>query len=269
MRPCVRMAPALLSFAMLTATNLPVAADDTSMMVAKPAEQREFEKGDPRSVNKKLATGDLGVVPALASSSDTTEEEVKLRRGEVVTVFIEEGSTKFVVGKIYIHQPPSTVWPVLVNPFEFQNKICPRMKQVDVLVDQPELSVLHCVIHVCFLFPDISYTVQSKYKAESLVEFQRTDGFIKEFRGCWMLRELDDGATTEILYSMFIDPGIPVPRWIVREGVKSELPHTLIGLRDRVNEIVADRSAPVSRNIAASNLRRHAETPLASRKGSI
>lgn len=210
--------------------------------------------GNMASAVDSAQSSDPCCAKSLLAHDDDADTQTRLNNGEVVVDLVENGETKFVVGKIMIDQPPDVVWPILVNPFEFAGKICPRMKQCDVIKDQPDISVLQCSIYVCFLFPTITYTVESKYDPVNVVEFKRTGGFLRDFRGCWILRPLKDGTRTEVLYSMFVDPGVPVPKWIVREGVKSELPHTLKGLRERVEEIANNHGIPEAKTITASSV---------------
>ena len=232
MCPCSRIVAALFLALVLLLSNQPnVAAIADSAVTA-----------DPYSAGSLLA------------SVDDQETQTRLENGEVVVDLVEDGETKFVVGKILIDQPPAVVWPILVNPFEFAGKICPRMKKCDVLQDEPNISVLQCSIYVCFMFPTISYTVESKYDPVNMVEFKRIGGCLRDFRGCWILRPQKEGARTEVLYSMFVDPGIPLPKWIVREGVKNELPHTLTGLRQRVDQIASKKVVAEGQTIAASRL---------------
>jgi hypothetical protein len=177
----------------------------------------------------------------------------QLSRGEVVVDLVEEKKVKFVVARIKIDQPPALVWPVLVNPYEFKGRICPRMKSLDVLLDRIDISILKCSINVCILIPSITYVVESKYRACEEVEFKRIGGNLKEFSGSWLLRPLNSGKSTEVLYAMYVDPGIPVPRWIVREGVKAELPRTLIALRQRVDDVYKSGAKRVPETIRAAN----------------
>ncbi|HEY9713176.1 MAG TPA: SRPBCC family protein [Chroococcales cyanobacterium] len=186
--------------------------------------------------------------------SGAKETQARLARGEVVVELTERDHIKYVVSRIWIDQPPEAVWPVLANPFEFQGSICPRMKTVEVLTDKAETSVLQCSFNVCFLFPTITYAVQSDYCAPLEVQFHRVGGMLKDFRGYWLLRPVKDGAKqkTEVFYSMYVDPGIPAPKWLVREAVKSELPRTLCGLKERVRQIYEGERSPIKRSILAA-----------------
>jgi hypothetical protein len=131
--------------------------------------------------------------------------------------------------------------------------------------------VIKCGWNVCLLIPKITYTVESKFEQQKQVQFRRIAGTFKDFRGSWMLRPLDGGKSSEVLYSMFIDPGIPLPKWLMREALKNELPQTLIGLRERVHAIYAQGAQPEARRpAAAGQLRLPAlPLPLAARKSSI
>ena len=53
---------------------------------------------------------------------------------------------------------------------------------------------------------------------------------------------------------MDIDPGYPVPLWLVREAVKLELPKTLTAVRKRVYELGSAKRQPAKSSIMAANL---------------
>ncbi len=198
--------------------------------------------------------------------------EQRLRGGEILVESVDAGATKFVLARICIEQSPAQVWPILTNPFEFENKICTHMKSVEMITDRPDWSIMRCVFSVCFFLPKMSYTVESKYNGHREVQFRRLAGTFKDFRGCWMLRPLASGNTTEVIYSMSVDPGMPLPKWLVREALESELPHTLVALRERVNAIYAFNAKPELRHSSAAGVV-HLDSPsqlhLAAGKSSI
>jgi carbon monoxide dehydrogenase subunit G len=181
----------------------------------------------------------------------------QLEKGQVVVGLKDVGNTKYVTGKILINEPPEKVWPIMVNPFEFQGKISPRTKKVEVFTDEANLSVMKMTMDtspVPFL-PQMSYTVESRYEQSDKggrIEFRRIAGVVKDFRGCWDMAPADGGTKTELTYSMYIDPGFFVPQWIVREGVKGELPRTLSALRDRINGVYEGEERPERQTIVAA-----------------
>lgn len=175
----------------------------------------------------------------------------RLGRGDVVVTCSVSEDTRYVTGRIHIDQPPDRVWRILVNPFEFEGKIFPRMKQVEVIVDKPEISVMKCSVDICAVLPRISYVVESRYH-DGKVDFRRVSGVPREFRGYWQVAPVAGGARSEVTYSLFVDPGIPCPQWIVREAVRVELPKTLTALRERVMNVYSAHVDPEPRSIVAA-----------------
>ena len=215
------------------------------------------------------ATEQWSIIPDPASLDSQSQK--RLKDGEVLVEAVDSGKTKFVRARICIEQPPEEVWPILVNPYEFENKICPRMKTVELISEKGNSNVIRCGWNICLLIPKITYTVESRFEQQKQVQFRRIAGTFKDFRGSWMLRPLDGGKSSEVLYAMFIDPGIPLPKWLVREALKNELPRTLIGLRERVHAIYAEGAQPETRRpSAAPPVRLPSQAiPLAARKSSI
>jgi hypothetical protein len=189
-----------------------------------------------------------------AAGAHGSETQSQTTTSEAVSVsHHKEGKLEFVEGRIRINQRPERVWPILSNPFEFEQSISPRFRMTQVLVDRPEVSLIKCSVDTGILFPAISYTVESHYDHGKKITFQSKEGTLKDFRGFWELSSADNGNASYVTYSMYVEPGIPVPQWIVRQGIRMELPHTLEALRNRVDEIYSGRGAPpVRRSISAS-----------------
>ena len=181
------------------------------------------------------------------------ETEGRLSRGEIVVGMKGAGETKLVTGTILIDQTPSEVWRVVVNPYEIRGKISPRMKDVEMIVDKRDRSVMRVMMDV-FLVPHFSYVVESTYKIGEKIQFHRVDGeaqSLKDFKGSWEISPRDNGTKTELTYSMYMDPGFFVPQWLIREGVKGELPRILAAIRQRVDAVSTRRERLVAQTIAA------------------
>jgi len=186
-----------------------------------------------------LAVAIMSVMPLSARNVNVpmpNNLEERLQRGEVVVGLRDEGGTKYVTGSVLIDEPPEKVWPIMTNPFEFRRHISPRMREVEVVKDQVNLSILKVTLDVV-LIPHFTYTVESTYENNERVDFKRVAGSLKDFRGSWQMCPMRNGSQTELTYCMYVDPGFPVPQWIIREGVKTELPRTLIALRKRVKAV--------------------------------
>lgn len=180
--------------------------------------------------------------------------QARLADGEVVVGLENKGSIRYVTGTVIIPESPEKVWPIMTNPYEFKGRISPRMREIQMLVDKANLSVMKVHLDMSILFPDFSYTVESHYQAGERIEFHRVGGTLRDFKGSWDMKPIDGGTKTQLTYSMYVDPGFFVPQWIVREGVKGELPRTLKALRRRVHAVSEQEAQPESHTIAASNM---------------
>jgi ribosome-associated toxin RatA of RatAB toxin-antitoxin module len=164
----------------------------------------------------------------------------------------KDGKIQYVVGKIKIPHDADAVWMVLANPFEFEQKISPRFKTVQIITDKPDVSVLKCQVDAGFLLPPVHYTVESRYSNHRRIDFRSVAGDLKDFRGSWEIEPADGGETCYVTYSMYVEPNLPVPQWLVRQGIKIELPHTLNELRARVAKLVTRQDRPVGRKLAST-----------------
>jgi hypothetical protein len=196
--------------------------------------------------------GQTESAPGAITHGDTTADEQRLAAGDVVVDSAEINGIRYVVARVWIDQTPESTWRTLVNPYEFEGRIMHRMKRVDVLTDEVAQSLMTCTVGVIFPIPDFKYTVESHYTACSKVEFHRTAGSFKDFRGFWGLEPVSHGTKTEVTYSMYIDPGFPVPDWLVREAVRMELPNVLTGLRERVTYLKSNADAAEKRTLVAA-----------------
>lgn len=164
----------------------------------------------------------------------------------------KDGKIEYVVGKIRIPYSPDKVWPILSNPFEFEQKISPKFKTVRIESDRPDYSLLHCRVDVGFFLPAIKYSVASTYQNQRQITFQSTGGDLKDFRGNWEIAPVAGGTECDVTYSMYVQPGLPIPQWLVKQAIRIELPHTLQALKNRIEQVYEKQDPPVSKRLAAS-----------------
>jgi len=180
------------------------------------------------------------------------EVEKKLQHGDIIVGLSGEGESRLVTGTILINDRPDRVWQIVANPFEFCGKISPRMKEVKMMLDKHDQSVMKVTMDV-MLIPHFNYIVESHYKSNEKIEFHRVDGTLKDFKGSWEIVPKENGTKSELTYSMFLDTGFFVPQWLIREGVKGELPRTLSAIKKRVDAVSSKREVLQAQTIAAAN----------------
>lgn len=175
---------------------------------------------------------------AYGQTALSDNELLRLEGGEVLLSSNIEGcKMPLVQGKILINTRPDKVWSIVVNPAEVAGKIQKHIKKFRFLKDTPHNSVLDCQVEVASFLPRFNYVVESSYEPCKRIEFWRVGGALKDFHGYWLFEPRDNGSKTLVTYAMYLDPGFFVPQWIIRQGLRRELPETLGGIRARAVEI--------------------------------
>ena len=75
---------------------------------------------------------------------------------------------------------------------------------------------------------------RSDYEPFAAIHFRKIDGDLKSLAGTWRLQPIRDGRATRLSYDARIDPGVPLPDFLVQGAIESELRDTLAGLRREV-----------------------------------
>ena len=185
--------------------------------------------------------------PGWSSPLLSPEQEGRLGAGEVLLDgSIDHHRSGVVEGKILINSSPERVWSIVINPFEFANKIQKHLRRVRFVEQTGRTSIQECQLEVAAFFPRITYQVESNYDPVKRIDFRRVGGMIKNFHGYWLFEPREHGTKTLVTYAMFIDPGFFVPQWIMRHGLRQELPQTLHGIRQRAIELEQESAIATS-----------------------
>jgi hypothetical protein len=191
------------------------------------------------------------MLSTVAQRAKSPQELERLANGNILVDCQDIGGTKYVVAREWVDEPAANIWPILVNPYEFAGSICHNLKRVEILTDLPDVSLMDCTVSVIPPLPDLEYKVESHYTAWQRVDFHRVSGSFKDFRGFWELEPAPDGKT-EIIYSLYLDPGMPLPDWLVQQAERHELPLVLSALRDRLNYLKQNTNAVQKHTIMAA-----------------
>jgi len=191
-------------------------------------------------------------LPDFTEALSSTPDKERLKKGDIVIEVKESGTEKIVSGRILLDDSAEKIWPILANPYEFANGLYPRMRKIEILKNEKEHSRMSCTIDLGMVLPKIVATVDTDYVPARRIDFHKVGGSLKSLSGGWTLTPQADGKT-EVAYWMNIDPGIPVPAWVVREGIKMELPNTLKAVRKRLNEL-HNNAKPAPGHILASEI---------------
>jgi hypothetical protein len=158
-----------------------------------------------------------------------------LAAGEVL-VQADHGDRRLTVNvqlAVEIDASPTAVWDVLraceVAPEYVPNVVsCRKLEEVD--DGRGELFVQ--TVKPIFFMPTFEHVFRLDYTPYSRIDVSRVSGPIAHMQGTWWLLPQDTGRIL-LFYELELDPGMPIPRFMVRATLKRDLPKVLAAVRER------------------------------------
>lgn len=128
---------------------------------------------------------------------------------------------------------PQAIWDVLracdVAPEYVPNVLrCRTLEEVD--GGRGEIFVQ--TIKPIFFMPTFEHVFRLDYTPYSRIDVSRVSGPIAHMQGTWWLLPQDSGRIL-LVYELELDPGMPIPRFMVRATLKRDLPKVVAAVRDR------------------------------------
>jgi ribosome-associated toxin RatA of RatAB toxin-antitoxin module len=84
-----------------------------------------------------------------------------------------------------------------------------------------------------WLAPRAHYVFHANYERFKRIRFSNLRGDFHENHGVWTFRPTNDGQATLVTYEARVAPAFYVPRWMMRNMLKRDLPDLMKGLRAR------------------------------------
>jgi len=167
-------------------------------------------------------------------STDWVDRD-RLRAGEIMVHSSDSGPFRgHVQAAIAIDASPRKIWQVLTDcekAPEFVPGVlsCERLK-----VLQPgRIELFRQAVKYSWYLPRLEYDFRLEYFPYEQLNFRSVSGSLKNLDGTWWL-EPASPTQTFVYYSMDLDPGFLVPKFLVRRALRKDLPKVLAALRERI-----------------------------------
>ena len=140
---------------------------------------------------------------------------------------------------VEVDAPAKAIWDVLkaceIAPEYVPNvQSCKKLEELD--AGRAELFVQ--TIKPVFFLPTFEHVFRLDYTPYTRIDVNRVSGPIAHMHGSWWLLPQDNGRIL-LVYELSLDPGMPIPRFLVRATLKRDLPKVLAAVRER-----AEAAAP-------------------------
>lgn len=128
---------------------------------------------------------------------------------------------------------PTAIWQILtaceIAPEYVPNVVsCKKVEELD--GGRADLFVQ--TIKPIFFLPTFEHVFRLDYTPWSRIDVHRVSGPIEHMEGSWWLLPQNNGRIL-LVYQVAVDPGLPIPRFLVRATMKRDLPKIMMAVRER------------------------------------
>ncbi len=175
----------------------------------------------------------------VAASAETPDlqwlDRDVLDRGELQIETDSEGPLGRVTARVAltINAPPETIWDVL-TACEIAPEYVPNVISCELLetIDEGRAQIFVQSIRAVFFLPRFEHVFRLDYQPYERMDVTRISGPLGDLQGFWLLVPQPDGAIL-LVHQLELDPGTPIPRFMVRGRLRRDLPRALEALRER------------------------------------
>jgi hypothetical protein len=132
-----------------------------------------------------------------------------------------------------VDAPPHAIWQILtaceIAPEYVPNVVsCKKVEELD--GGRGDLFVQ--TIKPIFFLPTFEHVFRLDYTPYTRIDVHRVSGPIAYMEGSWWLLPQESGRIL-LVYQVAVDPGLPIPRFLVRATMKRDLPKIMMAVRAR------------------------------------
>lgn len=156
--------------------------------------------------------------------------------GEVLVRTARDGGSITVDTATLIDASPEAVWSVLtaceIAPEYVSNiRSCERVEQLD----DGSAELFMQTIKPAFFIPAFEHVFRLDYQPFERIDVTEVSGPIDRMDGSWWLLREGDGRIL-LVHTLEVDPGFPIPRFILRATMKRDLTAVMEAVRERAEE---------------------------------
>ena len=132
---------------------------------------------------------------------------------------------------------PAAIWQILtaceIAPEYVPNVVsCKKVEELD--GGRADLFVQ--TIKPIFFLPTFEHVFRLDYTPYTRIDVHRVSGPIAYMEGSWWLLPQESGRIL-LVYQVAVDPGLPIPRFLVRATMKRDLPKIMMAVRERAEAV--------------------------------
>jgi hypothetical protein len=136
-----------------------------------------------------------------------------------------------------VDAPPTDIWKILtaceIAPEYVPNVVsCKKVEELD----DGRADLFVQTIKPIFFLPTFEHVFRLDYTPYTRIDVHRVSGPIAYMEGSWWLLPQESGRIL-LVYQVAVDPGLPIPRFLVRATMKRDLPKIMMAVRERAEAV--------------------------------
>jgi ribosome-associated toxin RatA of RatAB toxin-antitoxin module len=169
-------------------------------------------------------------------------DRAELEAGEVLVEAerSERARTVRVRVATLVAAPAVAIWDVL-TACEIAPEYVPNVQSCRSLEthDHGRAELFVQTVKPAFFLPSFEHVFRLDYAPYERIDVRRVSGPVEHMQGSWWLLE-EDAERVLLVYELELDPGMPVPRFIVRATLRRDLPRIVTAVRERAEAAARD-----------------------------
>ncbi|WP_426029761.1 SRPBCC family protein [Caulobacter sp. DWP3-1-3b2] len=181
-----------------------------------------------------ILTAAIALATSAHAAALSPKAQAALARGEAYAEVTPDpdGISGKVSAVIDIEASPAKVWSVMTDCVTAGKMVTNLARCTIVSGDIKRGSdVREHVTHRSLFLPAMRIVFRSVYEPFTRIRFERVGGDLKVEQGEWRLLALRGGAATRVFYENRLAVDLPIPRALLREGLRKDTPKVLLNLR--------------------------------------
>lgn len=179
-----------------------------------------------------LSAGLFCLKPAMAiEESSVADAHGRLKAGDVLFEIIDgdqEGAAARVTALLMSDK--ESIWNI-IGYCRYALIYVRGLKHCEMLQADGRYMVQHHRLKHSWYAPTLDFIFEARREAYEFGDARLVSGNLKVFEASWKLSSSEDGGGVVVIHEFRIKPKMPAPGWLIRRGLKNDLPDMLACIR--------------------------------------
>ena len=168
---------------------------------------------------------------AAGTTSPGNEKLARLKNGEVILETIDTGKPGGAarVTALFLADMEK-IWGV-IGYCEYGYIYIRGLEYCEMLQGDGRYMTMHHRLRHSWYAPMLDFVFEARRETNEYGDARLLSGNVKMLEAYWQLTPLEDGSGVVVVHEFRIQPKIPTPKWLIRHGLKNDLPDMLACIR--------------------------------------